>query len=343
MKCIDFEAHYYPEEFMAEAARRKEPPYFDEASGTLYFTGKDGREPFEAIGGPGGKEYYDLDGYRIQEMDRAGTDMQVLSPSQGIEMLPPETGIPIAQAANRKVYAAMQKYPGRFQGMAALPLTDVDASLRELEVCAKDYGFIGLNLFSYLGNGNYPDDEKYEPLFALADKLGLFVYLHPAHAEIARLHGAGPQMLSAVLGFGLDTLITFARMLARGLFDRYPDLKILMGHFGEAIPFIYDRFHNHSRGDANDDIIRAPAINKYQFGHYVDHNLYVTSSGMTSVSAFSLTKDVLGIDKILFGSDYPMDRPHSRTRAYIESLPLSKTDREKILSGNAIRLFGLDV
>ena len=343
MKCIDFEAHYYPEEFVLEASQRSAMPRIDQSKDMIYYTGTDGCVQWHLIGGPGGRDLQDIGDYRIREMDASGTDMQVLSAAQGIEMLPPETGIPIAQAANRKVYAAIQKYPGRFQGMAALPLTDVDASLRELEICAKDYGFIGLNLFSYLGNGNYPDDEKYEPLFALADKLGLFVYLHPAHAEIARLHGAGPQLLSAALGFGLDTLITFGRLLARGIFDRYPDLKILMGHFGEGIPFIYDRFNNHSLDADTVAEARGSAQNLHKFGHYVDHNLYVTSSGMTSVSAFSLTKDVLGIDKILFGSDYPMDRPHSRTRAYIESLPLSKTDREKILSGNAIRLFGLDV
>ena len=341
MKVIDFEAHYYPKEFVDELFKRTELPRIDPETGMFLYTGTDSSVEWELIGGPKGRDLMDIGDFRISEMDASGTDMQILSAAQGIEMLPPETGIPIAHAANLHVYEAMQKYPGRFQGMAALPLIDVEASLKELEICAKEYGFVGVNLFSDLGNGNHPDDEKYEPIFAAAEKYGMFVYLHPAFSSIERLQGAGPFITCATLGFGVDTLITFARILARGIFDRYPNLKIMLGHFGEGIPFIYDRFNDHSLEGFNLEANRGNARNQHKFGHNIHNNLYVTSSGMTSADAFELTKKVLGIDKIMFGSDYPMDRPHHRTREFIEDIPMSKKDREKIFCGNANRVYGI--
>lgn len=340
MKCIDFEAHYYPYEFMPVMAKRTQTPRIDLEKDVIYYSDPEGYLPWRIMAGPDDRNFVDCE-LRIRNMDASGVDMQVLSAAQGIEALPKEDSIALAKAANKYVFEAMQKYPGRFQGMAALPLIDVEASLKELEICAKEYGFIGMNLFSNLGNGNYPDDDKYEPLFEMADKLGLFVYLHPSFSEIDRLHGAGTQLLTAALGFGVDTLITFARLLAKGIFDRYPNLKIMMGHFGEGIPFLYDRFHNHSHSAEKSAFLRGSAKNQHKFGHYIQNNLYVTSSGMTSYGVYQLTKEVLGVDKILFGSDYPFERTHTEMKWYINSLPIEEAERALILGGNAQRLFGL--
>ena len=340
MKCIDFEAHYYPYEFVPTMVKRTESPRIDLEKDIIYYTDPEGYLPWRIMAGPDDIKFVDC-AHRISKMDASGVDMQVLSAAQGIEMMPPEEAIPLAQAANKYVFDCMQKYPGRFQGMAALPLIDVEASLKELEVCAKEYGFIGVNLLSNLGNGNYPDDDKYEPLFAMADKLGLFVYLHPSFSEIDRLHGAGTQLLTAVLGFGLDTLITFARLLSKGVFDRYPNLKIMLGHFGEGIPFLYDRFCNLSHSAETDPFVRGNSRNKHKFGHYIKNNLYVTSSGMKDPGTYRLTKEVLGVDKILFGSDYPFERTHTEMKWFIDSLPIEEAERALLLGGNAQRLFGL--
>lgn len=338
MPRVDFEAHYYPREFVDLLKDRMEIPYIKDDY--LYYAKEDGRVRFSRIGGPDGVELIDLGEERINAMDAAGTDMQVLSCAQGIELLEPELAVRLSRIANEHVYDAMQRYPGRFQGMAALPMCDVDASILEMERCVKQFGFVGWNVFSCLGD-TFPDDERYEPLFAKAAELGIFVYLHPAFTTIDRLHGLGPQLLTAVLGFGLDALITFTRIMARGIFDRYPGLKLFLGHLGETIPYVYDRMSNNSADEYAEPLAITPAVNKRKFGHYFQNNLLVTTSGMYSQDAFLCAKHTLGIDHIFFGCDYPMDKPQSHQAEFIDSLPLTAEEREKVLYRNAKELIGI--
>lgn len=338
MPRVDFEAHYYPQAFVDIIQKRDKPPYVKDDY--LYYIGRDGRVRFSLIGGPEGRDLTEMGAGRIAAMDKAGTDIQVLSCAQGIELLEAPLACEVAAAANRSVHQAMQAYPGRFQGMAALPMVDVDASVRELERCVKEYGFVGVNIFSCLGE-TFPDDERYEPIFAKAAELGVFVYLHPAFSSAERLHGLGPQMLTAALGFGVDTLVTFTRLLARGIFDRYPDLKIFLGHLGEGIPFVYDRMSRLSCDESSDPLDIQPAQNKRKFGHYLQNNLLVTTSGMYLEDSFTCAKNTLGIEHIFYGCDFPMDRPHHKQADFIDSLPLSDEEREMVLFRNAKTLFGI--
>jgi predicted TIM-barrel fold metal-dependent hydrolase len=330
MKMIDFEAHYYTPELMKLFSTRSQYPIYIPENYELRlsddFVIKDKYKmtmlsaPFEE---------------RIQEMDRFGVDMQILSLSPGIDFLDVKESVKVAREANDYVYKAMQQFPGRFSGYAALPMYDTEASVDELERCVKDLGFFGWMTFSNVGPA-CPDDDRFEKIFAKAAELNVPVYIHPNQPYEGRLTGLGPQLAGASFGFGIDTAITLIRLIYKGIFDRYPNLKVMTGHLGEGIPFYLKRMDERGK---NYLARKAPAQNKELPGYYFKKNIWVSTSGQYSLEAFRCTQDVLGIDHILFGSDYPYELP-GEVKEFTRQLCLSEIDREKLLYRNAEDLFG---
>lgn len=332
MKKIDFESHFYTQYFLDAVADRKDYPIFDTNSRSMIHS-PDGKLPIVPII----PALLDLGEGRLRDMDEAGVDKQLLSISVGIEQMEPEKGVPMARECHDILQEAIAAHPDRFGGYAVLAVDDIDASVKELERVRKDYGFVGWNSFSNY-HGLHLDDERFFPLLKKAVDLGMFAYVHPTFPETPDLQGYGPGMASSGFGFAVDVATCVTRMIFAGVFDRLPELKIIIGHCGEALPFLIQRMD-----DANDrirQIVPGGSVNKKAPREYFESNIWITTSGNFHMPAFQCAADTFGFDHLLFGSDYPMEKL-KRSVDFVMSQPISAANTEKIFSGNAAKYFDI--
>lgn len=327
-KRIDFEAHYYFPELMEYFASRTDYPIYDPESKSLHrsadFTLK---HPYRLT------HLQESLAERVAMMDAHDVKMQVLSVSSGIDYLTTEESIVWSRKANDYIYEGMKAYPGRFQGFASLPIADMDASLKELERCMKELGFIGWLVDSNFGD-SYIDDGQYFPLLEKLAEYGGTLYIHPTTPIIDRMKGLGPQLAAAPFGFGIDVSIVLMRLICKGVFDRLPNLKVMIGHLGEVFPYTMQRMNDKIRGYHS----VAPALNKQLPEYYFKHNIWVTTSGDFCPHAMRCAIDVLGLDRILFGTDYPYEYPEEIDQ-FFDSLHISNKDLDQIYFGNAETYF----
>ena len=334
MKLIDLEAHFYTEEYLRYSRSRKEPPKFE--------TGDQEEERLRVgpnLWQPGSPEtsaaLLDFEKDRLARMDEAGVTVQVLSLSNpGCELFEPPEAIVQARKANDAAAEVIRRHPDRFLGFAALAAQVPDAAADELERTVKELGFRGALINSHVRGGEYLDDKKYWVIFDKAEKLGVPIYFHPRipSPEMLKPYTKyGYALVGATLGFAAETSLHAMRLILGGVFDKYPGLKIILGHLGEALPFWMDRMDRHLR--------RRVVIAKKP-SDYLKENFAVTLSGMFSLPSFLCVYLGLGGDNILFGSDYPYEDLKEATQ-FLEGLPISDSDKHKISHGNAERLFSL--
>jgi predicted TIM-barrel fold metal-dependent hydrolase len=281
----------------------------------------------------------DLDKIRLAEMDAAGIDVQVIShvapAAQGLA-----DGVEVAQRANDQLAIAVASHPDRFAGFATLPTGDPSAAADELERAVGDLGFVGALVNSTLGpNGVFLDDPRFEPLLDRFELLDVPLYLHPAPPPPALrdiLYGGLPPLIAARLatgawGWHAEAGLHALRMVAAGVFDRHPGLRMILGHCGEMIPFMLDRIDEQLHGQL-----------RLEPSEYFLRNVWVTTAGMFSVPPVMCSVQVFGVDRVLFSVDYPFGS-NPRGRELLDTLPLSPADKAKIAGGNAERLLGLDL
>ncbi len=337
MKKIDFETHFITKEYMEYMSRHKGYPRYGEDPQTkrrrLFYTPDVG----EPLGDPLIQKLLDLGDGRLQNMDKAGIDVQVMSlTSPGVEQFDPADGTPMAKEANDFLHEAVQKHPDRFVGFAALAPRNPEAAADELERCVTKLGFKGWKTHSNYG-GEFIDDQKFWPILERAEKLDAVIYLHPAVPNIPQLSKYGIVLAGPPFGFGIETCITMVRLIYSGALDRYPKLKIMLGHYGEGLPFLIHRIDfaylkPWFDPEATPKLKRKPS-------DYLRENVYYTTSGNYFKGAFDCTYEAVGPDRILLATDYPYEEP-GECMSFLEGLPLKEKDREKLYSGNA-RRFGV--
>ena len=324
MKRIDFENHFYDVCFYDALKKRNKPPFYREDTDLLTWTND--------IVVPQGKvtpPLLEIGEGRIKLMDELGIDTAVLSCSPGVESIDAADSIEVCRKTNDALYAASQKYPGRILGSAILPVRDVAAACKELERCVKDLGFVSWQVHSNFGKDAAPDDAVFRPIFQKAADLGVYVYLHPQLPEYSRLEGYGFPLAGSGLGFTLDCVITTTRMIFSGLFDEIPNLTVLLGHLGEGFPFVLTRMDNRV------GMYKNPLLkNQNNVSYYFKNNILVTTSGNMSKEAFYCTRDMLGIDRILFGSDHPYENAAEMVE-FVNEIPLTDAEREAVYFRNA--------
>jgi predicted TIM-barrel fold metal-dependent hydrolase len=283
------------------------------------------------------KEIGDLGEQRLRHMDAAGIDLQVLSFGQpGPQGFPADIAIPLARDANDRLADAVAEHPGRFAGFAALPTPDPQAAARELERSVNELGFRGAMIHGHT-QGAFLDDKKFWVIFEAAQKLGVPIYLHPAmpHPDATKAYFAGYEELQgSPWGFAIDTSCHFLRILFSGAFDAYPDLKIILGHLGEGLPFAMHRLNEHSILSAKRRGLKRAPID------YLRDNLIVTTSGNWYEPAFVCTLLALGADNILFAVDWPYEA-NTVGMEFLSKLSISDGDRAKIAHLNAERVLKL--
>ncbi len=277
---------------------------------------------------------------RIADMDAAGIDMQVLSVSAiHVDMLDSSAANAIARDTNDRMAAAVRAHPTRFAAFSTLALQEPDKAAAELDRCVRDLGFKGAML-NGTSNGQFLDHPRFTPLFEAATALDVPIYLHPApppkpvmDAYYGGLPGSlGFALSTSAWGWHVETGMHSLRLIVSGVFDRFPQLKIIIGHMGENLPFSIARAEM-AVGRGAPDLQRS-------ITEYFRENFYLTTSGYFSTPPFLCMKQVVGIDHTLFSVDYPFST-NDLGRKFLDSLPLSPQEMEKFAHGNAEKLLRL--
>ena len=336
MKKIDFEAHFVTEEWIEALYNNTGFPKFvdeEDKKRRLYYN-PDACEPF---GDPLLNRLREVGEDRIAYMDTAGVDIQVMSlTSPGVEHLDPQEGAGIARHANDFLAEKIRKYPDRFMGFASLATRDPEEAAKELERAVKELGLKGWKTHSNYGDA-YLDDKKYWPLLAKAEELDIPIFLHPASPMIPQLRTYGFALGGAPFGFGIETSLVMMRLILSGALDAFPNLKIILGHLGEGLPFVLQRIDfAFERPHLKADRGVVPPIKKNP-SHYLKKNMFMATSGNYLPAAFKCTQEALGSDKIIFGSDFPYEES-SECINFLESLSLSDEEKSKIYHQNATQL-----
>jgi len=300
------------------------------------------KERAAKIGGPAARfleQLSDLGDNRIAEMDAAGVDMQILSlTSPGVEQLEAAEAASFARETNDFLAEAIRSHPTRFGGFAALPTADPDAAVAELERTIHDYGFKGAVINGHI-QGRYLDDKFFWPIFEHAEALRVPIYLHPTpppQPVIEASYGGFSPIVTELFagpgwGWHIETAIHVIRIILGGTFDRYPGLQIVIGHMGETLPFMLQRL----------DMMPA-AMTKISrpISSYLRENIHYTFSGFNYTPTFLDLLLEVGVDRIMFSADHPY-ASMVQARAFLDRLPVSPADRERIAHRNAERLLGL--
>jgi predicted TIM-barrel fold metal-dependent hydrolase len=287
-------------------------------------------------------EVTDLGALRLRDMDESRIDLQVLSHvSPTYSPLTREQQIDIATAANDQMARAVAAHPDRFAAFATLPMSDVDASVRELDRTVREFGFKGA-LINGRSDGRFLDHPSLWPILERSAALRVPLYLHPGlpTETLRREHydGFGPSVSyslgTAAWGWHAETGLHVLRIIAARVFDRLPELQIIIGHMGEMVPFMLDRADEWLTPAAQREGLQRTVAETFR-AHF-----WVTTSGMFSTPPFQLLMQVLGADRILFSVDYPFSS-NRQGRAFLDGLAISPADRAKVSHGNAERLLRL--
>jgi uncharacterized protein len=286
-------------------------------------------------------ELADLGDARLADMDADGITVQVLSVAgPGADLVPGQPGIDLARAYNDALAEACAHHPARYHGFAHLPMLAPEAAAIELERAVTDLGFHGA-LVNGATEGRFLDDSAFEPILACAEALDMPIYLHPGiptqavrNAYYDDLPGNFSfTMALSAWGWHADTAIHTLRLALSGALDRHPGLKIVIGHMGEALPFMLDRIDETTAAEAKTRLKRSVR-------QTILDQVWITTSGFFTMVPFVAALLSFGVDRIMFSVDYPF-ASNARARAFLDALPVSPADRAKIAHGNADRLLRL--
>lgn len=340
-KVIDMEHHSFTQEFLDYLKTRTEYPTYQEGFGIWYREGAALPIEFPYIyshikctdGKTMAQILTDYDDIRIADMDNAGVTIASISTGSGIEDLPREESVKFARRTNDAIAAAVKRHPDRFVGTICLPTPYVEESVAELERAVKELGLKYWHTHSNYSN-HYIYEEQMEPIFAKCAELDVPFYVHPTNPSCEYLIDSGASFASAGFGFGVDVMKCAVRLIMSGLFDRYPNLKMILGHMGEFFPFCLDRMDNRfgvGRDSGMDPMLKC----KKTFTEYFKNkNIFMTTSGIFDQKVALFTMDVIGVDNIMLGSDYSYEDLKASVD-FIKNLPISDEDKDKIFYKNA--------
>ncbi|WP_319448859.1 MULTISPECIES: amidohydrolase family protein [unclassified Mycobacterium] len=285
---------------------------------------------------------YDRGPLRLEQMDAAGIDFQILSLfDPGVQEKPDVAqATALARRANDDLAETVRANPNRFGGFATLATQDPDAAAAELGRAVTELGLVG-GLINGHSQGRYLDDPAYEPLFAIAEATGAPIYLHPTTPHPAVMEAWFAPYVEdglhlASWGFAAEAGTHVLRLIYSGLFDKFPRLQMIIGHLGEMLPFAayrIDRYYGlGGDGGSSRGLKRLPS-------EYLRNNFHVTTSGNFCPPAFACTLEVMGADRVMFSVDYPMD-DNATGAEFMASYPMDDATRRKVGFENAVRLFG---
>jgi 2,3-dihydroxybenzoate decarboxylase len=282
------------------------------------------------------RKLVDFTEYRLPDMDRNGVDMQVLSlTSPGIQVQP-DPGIAVADArlANEFLADVIKEHPRRFAGLAAIPLQDPPEATAELRRA------VGLGLSGALVNdhtlGHYLDEPQYASFWETLQELDVPLYIHPnaVSSDNWRVMEGYPALDTAMWGWAPRTGGHAMRLILGGVFDRYPNARVILGHMGEFLPFQL------SRMDSRYQVLDLKHPLKKLPSRYFRTNIAITTTGVFSHAALIAAIQEVGVDNVMFSIDYPFESTE-RAVEFIRTAPLAPADQARVAHVNAERILRL--
>lgn len=284
----------------------------------------------------------DLGELRIAHMDEFGIDRQLLLlTAPGVQVVKPGEGTALSREANDIAADACARHPDRFSALAAFDPRDVGGSVKEIERAVGKLGLNGAVLNSHW-QGHYIDEQEYWPILEALEAHDAPLYIHPT-APFNAPHYETRGFFGALGGFPHDVWVHTMGLIFSGAFDRFPKLKLVIGHLGECLPLHLYRF-DWMQGNADNRAGlrggQAPVKLKHPVSHYFRNNLWVTTSGVGWEPGIKFCMDVLGPDRVLYAMDYPYQQSSDEVAAY-DRMSMSDEHKKMLMEGNARRVFNL--
>ncbi|HEX4962833.1 MAG TPA: amidohydrolase family protein [Thermoanaerobaculia bacterium] len=327
MPIADFHNHYYPPEYLDALG----------PSGSALKISTD-PEGNPVVHYPGDynvmvRGHRDI-AYRLSVLDEHGVDVQVISmTTPGTHVETPAVAVKLARIVNDAFARVCAEWPRRFVALATLPLCDPPAAAAELVRAMDQLGMPGAMLFSNV-NGVGLDDERFRPLYEVADERDAVLMIHPTSP--VGVEAMADYWLMPLNGFLFDTTLAASKLVFSGTVRRFPRIRWVLGHLGGTIPYLAERLDRGYRAfkECRAHIDRPPT-------EYLKEHFYYDTVNFDP-SALRLAIDFAGAGHILAGSDYPHQIGSIPLMLEsLRSLPVSDEVKEGILGGNAGRLLGL--
>ena len=297
--------------------------------------GEDTPPPIQAMRG----KLLDLGEERLQAMDEANIDVQVLSlAALGVNKLAPAEQTAILHGVHDELAAAVKAHPDRFAGFCTPGLKEPANAVKELQRCVTELGFKGL-LLDGTTNNKFLDAPEFFPVLQAAAELDVPVYVHPAPPppQVAEIYYGGlPDEVGHLLSIagwgwhaenGLHTL----RLIVSGVLDRLPKLKVIIGHMGEGVPYALAR---------SSGVLSPAAKLKRSVAETFKGQFYVTTSGYFTRPPFTCAREVFGFDHLMYSVDYPFS-PNTRGVEFLKQLALNEEESAAFQGGHAAALLKL--
>lgn len=283
------------------------------------------------------KRLPDVTQYRLADMNANGVAMQVLSLTPPGVQMQPDAAIAVrdAQVANDALAAVIDAHPTRFGGLAALPLQDPQAAVREAKRAVRDLRMAGFLVNGHT-NGHYLDEPQFRPVWAALEELGAALYLHPTPAPTGEwgLLKERPELVGPLYSWAAETGGHALRVILGGVFDDFPGAKLIVGHMGEFLPYHAPRL------DVQIQNIKTKVPLKKKPSEYLRQNIAITTSGVMDDNMLQAAIKSVGIDNVLFAIDYPFEKSEQAV-GFLRNASLASHHRRKIASGNAERILKL--
>lgn len=281
----------------------------------------------------------DLDQTRIQHMDDAGIDKQVIAlTAPGVQVMDTATAVSFARLANDQLAEAVRRHPTRFIGMIAVAPQDPAAAAKEIERGVNQLGMHAVIINSHT-QGEYLSDPRFWDIFAAAEAQRVPIYLHPNSLPRTMLQPFQECGLDgAIYGFGVETGLHALRIITAGVFDRFPKLQMIIGHMGEALPFWAYRLDYMHRATVLSKRYESMKSIERKPSEYLRDNFHITNSGVAWEPAIKFTQSVVGVDRVLYAMDYPYQYAAEEVVA-LDNMTMSAEDKKKFFQSNAEKLF----
>ena len=286
----------------------------------------------------------DIGAQRLARMDELGIDKQLLLlTSPGVQVLDPDEGTALAQLANDRLADVCRRHPDRFAGLTVFAPQDVTGAVREIERGMQSLGLNGAVINSHF-RGHYLDEQPYWPILEALEANDAALYIHPtmpptAWSQPYEYRGFG----GALAGFPHEVWMHTMGLIMSGAFDRFPRLRLVIGHMGESMPLQLYRFDwMQSNADGREGLRGgAPAVRlRHKISYYFKHNIWITTSGQGWEPSIRFCMDVLGPDRVIYAMDYPYQQSADEVAAY-DGFDIRAEHKRMLMQTNAESVFRL--
>jgi predicted TIM-barrel fold metal-dependent hydrolase len=307
---VDHQAHWYPTAYLESILERDEPPYARAADGDSYVYVDD--LGAESLCPPA---YHSLEAH-LADMDEHRVDVSVISPNLvgEVSRVPLQDAVERLEFLNAEVSRAQREHPGRLVGLAMLPMQDPDAAIEVLERAIGEHDLAGVCLLTNIARGPIVGDGLL-PVYRRIEELGVPLFLHPSHSSVVDGVGYGPT-IEIGLGWMFETAAAALSLVYGGVLDACPDLVVVHPHLGGALPAVVDRVVECEIG----------ADIRHDLRSYLRRNFYVDSVQKT-LAAAPLAVDTYGLERIVYGTDFPWITRASSYEATAAALPSDEFER----------------